>query len=248
MAESLPAEQRAREIAEASPPTDVSALLNKALETGISVEALEKLVTLHERVADRQARQEFATALATFQDECPPIAQNRTAEIATRNGPSYSYAFADLGQIAKVVRPLLRPLGLSYAWTSTEEGGKQTVTCTLRHVNGHSESADFTAPAGSRAAMSDAQKAASAVTYARRQSLVMVLGLTIDTDTDGGDPEDAEMITEQQAADLELAVENAGGDKDAFLHWLRVESFDKIPESKRKMALTFIERKRKASQ
>jgi len=168
-------------------PSAIIDLLQVAIEHNLPVETLERLQALHERVSDRAAANEFARELAAFQEECPPIVKSSTAKVMTRGGVNYSYKYAELDQIARTVRPLLARRGFSYTWDSDVRDMALHCVCILRHVNGHFEKANFSAPVESAAGMSEQQKHASALTYARRQSLVQVLGLTTtDPDTDGG--------------------------------------------------------------
>jgi hypothetical protein len=180
-------------------------LLQLAVEKDISVESLEKLVNLYERMADRQAAQEFADALARFQGECPPIAKTSKAEIRTTKGGSYEYTFAPLEEIARTVNPLLHKHGLSYSWDSTHASNMITATCWLRHRNGHKEPATFSVPVENASAMNNQQKHGAALTYARRGSLVAVLGLTTaEPDTDNNDP--TELISQDQLMLLKEAL------------------------------------------
>lgn len=94
----------------ASTPTMMQ-LLAAAVDKGVPVETMEKLVALHERVADRQAAQEFSDALATFQSECPVIEKSKVARIVPKQGTPYEYRYAPLDEIAEKTREPLRRLG-----------------------------------------------------------------------------------------------------------------------------------------
>lgn len=209
-------------------PTEIVDLLRAAVEHGLPVETLERLQALHERVSDRAAATEFARELAAFQEECPPIAKTSTANVVTLKGARYSYTYAALDTIARTVRPLLAKRGFSYTWDS-EIRDKVLLhcVCILRHVNGHSERANFQAPVESSAGMSEQQKHASALTYARRQSLVQVLGLTTtEPDTDGAK---LEPITQDQADDLRALIESEGANLARFLKWAKVQRLEDLP-------------------
>lgn len=208
-------------------------LMEIALEKG-TVESLEKLVALSERVEGRRAGQEFGDAKAKFQNACPSIRKTSTAKITSRKtGTSYSYAYAELDEIAATVRPHLHNLGLSYSWDSKVEAGKIRVVCTLRHLNGHSETATFECPVDGNDSMSDPQKYASTLTFARRYSLIQVLGLTTcDPDDDAGKPLPPAAVagtTEAQAADLRALLEETKVPEDAFVKRLGVASVEEIP-------------------
>lgn len=215
--------------------SDMTKLLELALTKGVDVIALEKLVALKERTEDRIAAQEFARALAEFQSACPPIRKTSTAKIVTKSGREYGYNYAELDEIARTANKLLKDYGLSYTWDSEfDTTNMLRCTCTLRHVNGHSIKATFQCPTESDAGMSAPQKVAAALTFARRQSLVQVLGLTsCDVDSDGNDPEmNAETISvEQQRTVNDLIIESAAN-KDKFLKWFGVQSIEAIPTSR----------------
>ncbi len=212
-------------------PGAMQQLLSAAIDKGVSVEALEKLVALHERVADRYAAQQFAEHLAAFQLACPPIEKKSTAKIATKAGGEFRYTYAELDEIARTVAPFLAARGFSYSWDSTTHEGTLAVVCTLRHSNGHSITSTFAAPVESRSgATSKMQDTASAMTYARRQSTVAILGLTTaDPDNDGRKQEEQHPISEDQATLIRDLLSESGANVTRFLKWLGVESVAEIP-------------------
>lgn len=223
-------------------PDAILELLRFAIERNIPVEALERLQALHERVSDRVAAAEFAQAVATFQATCPPIGKTSTAEIVTKGGSRFKYAYAELDHIARTIAPLLQRVGLSYAWDSETDGRMLRCTCTLRHINGHTMAARFACPVDSASAMSEQQKHAAALSYARRQSLIQVLGLTTcDPDTDASDPTP---ITNDQALDLEVMCDDAKVNKARFLEYLGVVSFQAIPAGQYDTAVAAVHAKR----
>lgn len=224
-------------------PATVTDMLQLALTKGLPVETLERLVALHERVSDRAAAAEFNGALAEFQDECPPITKTSMAQIVTTSGSKFSYTYAELGHIATTVRPLLHSRGFSYTWDSAIVDKMLTCTCTLRHVNGHKETASFTSPIETRAGMSEQQKMAAALSYAKRMSLIQVLGITTaDPGTDGGNPA---TIDKAQAAELTRLIGDVGADVAKFLDYMHVDTIEEILRSDFNAARIALESKRK---
>lgn len=198
---------------ETDPAGDVSRLLQIAVEKDLSVEKMEKLVALYERMADRRAAEEFARAMAEFQRTCPPVQRTSKASIVTKSGAKFGYTYAELDEIARTVAPHLHSQGLSYSWDCTVEGNQLTCVCTLRHANGHKVEASFKGSTTTDAGMTEIQKNAAALTFARRQSLIQVLGLTTcDEDSDGhGGDGDGPSITEDQQNTLNDLLIEAGG-------------------------------------
>ncbi len=166
---------------------DPQLLLAKAVEGNASIETLERLVALAKDVREVQAREAWHEAMAEFQRRCPPIKKSKTAEIATAKG-SYSYSYAPLDQIMETIRPVLGELGLSVFWSSRVESGRVVVFCRIAHVLGHSEnSGEISMPvpdASERGGGNPAQRVGSALTYARRYSLLQVTGLSPEDDDD----------------------------------------------------------------
>lgn len=228
-----------------SAPAD---LVRLAIEKQVDVEVIERLVALQERVTERNARAAYFRALSDFQDRCPPIQKKREAKIQTRKGGNYAYTYAPLEEIARVIRPLLREVGLSYSFdVAHSEAGVLDIACILRHVDGHEERSTFPVPIETTAAMSGAQKNGAALTYGRRQSLVAVLGLvTADADADAAEVDTGERITESDAADIDALIEEAGADRAKFLTWLGVESLADVPAKDAGRAVKALERKRGA--
>jgi hypothetical protein len=224
--------------------TNIQSLLKLAVTKGVDADQLDKLLTLKERVDDRKAAQEFAEALSSFQDQCPVIPKASTAKVVGRSGAAFTYQFADLDTIVRVIRPELRMNGLSFSWDSKTTDKMIMCICTLTHVNGHKETASFECPTDSKAGMSEQQKVASALTFARRQSLVQVLGLTVtDPDEDGGEA-DYERISAGQVADIEALISEVGADDKRFLKFMKVECLEDILASHYSMAVKALERKR----
>lgn len=229
-------------------PNEITGLVRMAIENKVDVTVLERIVALHERVSDRAAASEFFAQLADFQRNCPAIPKTKKASYPSSGGGVVSYSYADLNQIVNVVGPLLQERGFSYTWDSemSKERGLLSATCTLRHVNGHSEKATFTCPVESKAGMSEQGKHASALSYARRYALIQVLGLTtVDPDEDG---DVLEPITAEQVAELMRLADEVSADEKKFLSYMFVTRFEDITRgsfTKAKVALQSKKRARK---
>lgn len=221
-----PAEVATR--AEPTAPLAIIDLFRLAIEKGVPVEALERLQALHERVSDRAAAAEFAAALASFQDSCPPISRASVGNITTKSGGGYQYKYASLPEITRTVQPHLRDAGLSYSWDTVEEKGTLRVTCVLRHLNGHRESASFSVPIENTSGMSAQQKPAAAFRTCQRQTLISVLGLTT-ADPDFVEEATREPVTADQADDLIALCEEVGVPPSRVLKWAGVSSAAEVP-------------------
>ena len=158
-------------------------LIALAIRSGTSVDALERLLTLRERLHAEQARAAFFTALTAFQARCPIIPKTKKARIQSATG-SYEYNFAPLDQLAKTIAPHLEACGLSYTFNTVFQDNAQIVTCYVHHVMGHTEESTFTSPIDPTARMNAMQKSGSSRTYGKRYALEDALGITSGSDDD----------------------------------------------------------------
>lgn len=225
-----------------------SQLIMAAIDRGIPAESLEKLVALQERMSDRQAAIEFASAMAAFQQECPPIQHSKEAKITTKTGGSFKYTYAELDEIARKVNPILAKHGLSYSWDSSvdEKGVMLTCTCTVRHINGHvGPPSNFALPIANDSAMSPQQKVGAALTFAQRRTLSSALGLTTtDDDTDAAQV-DPTPINDDQLSHLEDLITETKVNRARFLKFLNVEDLATLPAVRYKEAVNALEQAEK---
>lgn len=210
-------------------------LIALAIEKGADVDSLAKLMDLQERQMDKQAEQDYNRAITGFQSELKPISKNKT---------SYVGAYATLDHIAKTIAPLMQQYELSYSFESSISEGIVEVTCKISHINGHKESARFTAPIDPNAKVNDMQKTASALSYARRYALQLALGITTTDEDDDGYNGGTAVITDDQVITLTDLISEVKADKDNFLKYLKVDSLDCLPSTKYEQAKTALEAKR----
>jgi ERF superfamily len=178
---------------------NAQSLISQALSSNAAIETIEKLVSLAKDVRAVQAREAWHRAMADFQKLCPPIQKTKTATITTRAGGRYSYSYAPLEEILRVVRPVMAPLGLSISWRSGKvDGTSVSVICQVSHTLTHSEDSGVVvvpiAAGDDGRGANPSQRVASALTYAKRYSLLGILGLAPEEDDDAagasGDEDD----------------------------------------------------------
>ncbi len=160
------------------------AMLAGALERGIDPDKLEKMFDLAERHEQKEARRAHFAALAAFQADCPQIVKNKVANVRTKSGAAYDYAYSDLDNIMSQIRPLLGRHGLSVTFDAEFEDRAIVSVCYIAHAGGHVEARRFRCPIDFDASMNDSQKMGSANSYANRYNVVNALGLTTGEDDD----------------------------------------------------------------
>jgi len=138
---------------------------------------------------------ELYKALLAFQQEVPTIKKNATG---------YGYKFADLDEIDKVIKPILKKNGLGYIQPIE---GKQIKTIVFHAESGESIESSADIPQGVQLAkMNEFQVLGSAITYLRRYSLSSILGLITDEDADaaGEQVKVAQPKTREEGHDQEI--------------------------------------------
>ena len=153
---------------------------------------------------------DLAAAFAAAQAEMPDITKGRTANVPTKTGGSYSYTYADLNDVLTAIRPVLARHNLFISQDVIRRAQMIDTYTTLGHKSGQF----ITFGPMSFEAGGTPQSAGSAVTYARRYSLLAAVGLATEDD-DGQHAAQAPKAPRRAAQDApseppELAGYNGG--------------------------------------
>jgi hypothetical protein len=157
-------------------------LISQAINKGVDIAQLEKLMELQERWEAKESRKAFFTAMANFQSEKPTI--KRTSGVSHDNGKTHKYFFAKLPYIQSIVDPILSKFGLSYSFKQETTDNKIKITCIVRHVDGHSEETHLEAAKDNSGGKSDIQALGSAISYLMRYTFKNAFALS-EGDDDG---------------------------------------------------------------
>lgn len=238
---------------------NVGDMLQEMIRRGVTAEnvgALEKLVTLYERMEERNAEKEFAQAFNALQADMPKI----SAKKAVPNGDgSVRYRFAPYEEIMEQVAPCLQKHGFTITFSQRySEGQPQRLIaiCTLQHVSGHSKTNEFAVRVGQGPPKaSEAQADGAAGTYAKRFALCNALNIVVETDSDArleGAP-----ITKEQAASLRDRVKATASMEASFLKFggvtltpgapITLSDYERIPSAKYALLDEQLRKKEKVS-
>lgn len=186
----------------------VEKLISEAIKAGASIETLERIFSLREKVKAEQAKEAFVAATAKFQSEVPMI--QKTKKVMNKDGRTVRYQYAPIESIVQQIKKPLVANGLSYRFETAQEGGLIKATCILTHLLGHSEQSTFEVMVDSDGFMTAPQKSASALTFAKRYALCNVTGVsTGDEDTDATDV-GRERDVKSPKAQLVMRLRNLG--------------------------------------
>jgi hypothetical protein len=158
------------------------ALLVQAIQKGLPLEAIERLLAMRKELKAEWAKEQYFTALSDFQAQCPNIIKDK--DVFDRDG-KFRYSYAPLDVIVTAVKDALQANGFSYTIITSQSEKDVTAECHAHHRDGHSEVSQFTIPMDPKAYMNESQKIASAMSYAKRYSFCNAFGImTSDQDDD----------------------------------------------------------------
>jgi hypothetical protein len=159
-------------------------ILKQAVESGTSVEVLERLMGLAERYEKNVARKAYDNAMADIRDDLPRIVKDRHVDFTTAHGRT-NYKYEDLSSVCEALSPVMAQHGLSFRWrTSSLPNGNTLVTCIISHKDGHSEETSLEAKPDTTGNKNSIQAIGSAVTYLQRYTLKAALGIAAAYDDD----------------------------------------------------------------
>lgn len=228
----------------AAPSDLLQAILKIASNPDIDVDKIERLLAMHERMVERDAKVAFESALARVQAKLPTIQQSGV--IYGKDKVTVRSRYAPLEDIDAIVRPLLRDEGFSFS-VDTEEmpSGKIRLIGRLAHKDGHSESKGLPLPIDKNEYRTAIQDHGSTISFGRRYLLKMHLNIIEKYEDNDGQGFDGP-ITEDQVRDLETMIQDAKADRVKFLEYMEVEKLEDIMSSHYKKAITALEHKKRS--
>lgn len=163
--------------------TSIESMIVRGIDKGISVDVMERLLNMRRELRSEQAKEAYDKAMAEFQARCPVI--KKTKIVYEKGSNRIRYSYAPIESIVVQVKELIRECGFSYSMDAetTPEGIR--AVCKITHEMGHSEKSSFEVPINKDAYMSESQKVASALTFAKRYAFCNTFGImTGDEDDD----------------------------------------------------------------
>jgi hypothetical protein len=195
--------------------SDPESIIRFAIEKGnVNVDIMERLLAMRTQLQGEFAKKKFDESLAAFQSECPAIQKRKN--VMNKDGKTIRYSYAPLDDIVDQVKPLLKNHGFSYSIDidSSAEKGWVVVCCEITHSAGHSKTSSFKCPIDPQGFMSEPQKYASALTFAKRYAFCNAFGiLTADEDND------ANINKEKPAGPSKLKTDDSSLESYARILW-----------------------------
>lgn len=218
-----------RQVVAAAPSTPME-LLSNALSSGANIDVLEKLMALQDKWEASQARKAFIAAKAAFKQEAPLV-------IKDKKNNQYNSKYASIDSVVNNTSPILGKHGLDPCWEVAQDGKEITVTCTLSHSMGHSESVSIKSPPDASGAKNPLQQIKSTITYLKIATYEAVTGIAsseANVDDDGnsfGTNGQSQPISDQQVTAILDLINAVGADTRKFCAHFKIEGVAKLPAS-----------------
>ncbi len=210
-----------------TPLSLIAQMVNAGAMSEQSVAVVEKLVSLQQRMEDRQAEKDFAYNFVRLQGELSTFVATKPVPDKHGNIKFYTLPFHE---IMEVVRPILLRLGFSASFSTADlRDGRMRQVVTLQHESGHHRDFQVFVRVGSGPpGATESQADSGSNTTAKRLALCNALGITIDNSNDARAEGNA--ITAEQAATLRKMVADSRADEQAFLRFAGAKSYEEIGE------------------
>ena len=198
-------------------------IIEKAMASpDFDVAKLTALLSIKEQWDKNEAKKAYNESFTAFKAEALQIVKRTDVKA----GPLAGKKYADLPSVVNIVTPALSRHGLSAAWAITkDEKDWIEVTCTIKHVLGHSESVSIGGPPDTGGAKSPLQARGSTLSYLERYTLKAITGLSEQDDDTDGRPE--KRMADSAVADWQAAIEGCADEAAAKAMWQQVATATK---------------------
>lgn len=213
----------------------IAVIERAASNPDVDVDKMERLLTMQERVLNRNAEQAFNAALAQMQSELPTIAE-------TSQGHNTKYA--PLEKINQVVRPILQAHGFAITFRTKQIQGGVEITAVLSHREGHHEETSLTLPADTSGNKNAVQAIGSTISYGKRYALCALLNISTGDDTDGVPPQTTvDYVSAGQVKQLANAIDMAGMDEAGFCRQAGISCLENLEAVRFERAMAHLKQK-----
>lgn len=166
----------------------VEVIRRAASDPSVDVEKLERLMSMHERVMERNAESAFNESMRGAQGEMRQVATDA-------NNPQTRSRYATYAAIDAALRPIYTRHGFSISYgTADAPEGYVRVLAYVSHVGGHTRRYEAAMPADGKGAkggdvMTKTHAFGAATSYGMRYLLKMIFNVAVgEYDLDGNDP------------------------------------------------------------
>jgi len=204
-------------------PDPVLSLIERvALDPSASIEKLERMMAMRDKLQADQARAAYAQSFAAASAQFPMIPLNGKGD----KGKPYAL----LKDIISGTKPVLSRHGLALSFGVESAPDRVTVTAKLMHVSGHCETTSIALPKDQSGSKNAVQAVGSSQTYGQRYAAQAILGLSLGDDgDDDGKAAAGGLIDADQFFELKTLIDKASADEAKFCEYLKVTDLEALP-------------------
>ena len=198
-----------------------------ARDPRVDVEKLSAMLSLKERLEERDAEKQFTAAFAAMQLEMPRIPKLGVKDM----GGKGSIPYAKWEDLDKLIRPVLSKHGFSLSFPTRMVDGKMVMVLVLSHIGGHSKESFMPVNADPGPGRNEIQAVGSGRSYTKRYLTLDALNII----TEGADDDGmkAGAITQEQADTINSLISEIGMSDKGRAAFLRLADVDKIENIQR---------------
>jgi len=217
-----------------------------ASDPTVDIDKMERLMQMHERLTERQARSAFAAALAEMQPSLPVIGRRGMISVPAKDGKTgHDTPYALWEDINEAIRPLLAEYGFALSFRVKKEADRVEVTGVLSHREGHFDETTLSLPMDSTGSKNNVQAIGSSTSYGKRYTAMALLNITTrGEDDDGKAAGMAETISEAQLTALRALIEETKSDVARFCAYFKIDALPDLPAAQYDRAIASLNSKR----
>lgn len=162
------------------------AIITAAHDPNVNIEKMERLLSMHERIADKDAEQRFVSAMVKAQGGIGRVAADAV-------NPQTRSRYATYAQLDRHLRPIYTAHGFSLSFNAGTDApdGHVRVLCYVSHSAGHTRTYQCDIPSDGKGAkgndvMTKTHAAGSAMSYGMRYLLKLIFNVAVGEDDDDG--------------------------------------------------------------
>jgi hypothetical protein len=209
----------------------LAAITRASNDPNASIDKLDRLIGLYERMQVDEARRAFTGAMNKAQTDMSPIAADAmNDETASR--------YATYAALDRALRPIYTRHGFTVTFdTETAElEGYERVICIVDHVDGHQRTHRADIPSDGKndagvTVMTRVHATAGAFTYGQRYLLGLAFNIAVDKDRDGNVVQQINVVSDHQVAELADLIDTTGAPQSQLLRLLKVSALADLPAS-----------------
>lgn len=237
----------------AAPQTEAATVLSiiaKAAENpNVDISKMQALLQMQKEIMEKNSEIEFNEAFSRVSAKMPRIQKAGSVGYKEDKNNKNSavveaFKFARYEDIDKAIRPLLDAEGFTLSYDSSmRDGGGVVMTGTLSHRSGHKRTASIPLALDVSGGKNNIQAMGSTISYGKRYLAGMLLNIVTVGEDD--DATASDVITLEQAVEIDLLIVETKADKEKFLKFVNAESVQEILKKNFGKAKNMLEQKKK---